>query len=93
MGRTIKICELKVFDVYHDVLMNDGQEYMYLGDRWFCLLDRPQETFQLLKMDFLNCKAELLGRMEFVCDGKQETKTEFEAEMEEEYYRNNQGAQ
>ncbi len=66
MGRTVKISELKTFDIYHDVLMNDGQKYMYLGDRWFCLLNRPQDTFQLLKGDYLNCEAELLGRMEFV---------------------------
>ncbi len=66
MGQMVKIADLKKFDVYLDNLLGSGQQYMYLGDRWFCPLDRPQESYQLLKMDYSNLEVELLGQMEFI---------------------------
>lgn len=94
MSRTIKISELKKFDVFRYPKLHPDYSFLYIGgeDYNFVTTACKEHNPHTFRFTDKEQEVELLGRMEFVCDGK-ETKTEFEAEMAEEYYRNNQGAQ
>jgi hypothetical protein len=75
MGRTIKISELKKFDVFKPIKGNLSDIYPDLFyivfDDGFCCTWNQGYQFSL-KKDFCYEEVELLGRMEFVCDGKED---------------------
>ena len=69
MGRKVKISELKKWDVYRSRPM-DNFTWVRLGGNNYML--SAGFIVKVLEPDEFELEVELLGRMEFVCDGKEE---------------------
>lgn len=69
MGRTIKISELKKFDVFLWEELLDERFVSMDAERFDSLDNEGDHYFYLNDM---NKEVEVIGRMEFVCDGKEE---------------------
>jgi NAD(P)H-flavin reductase len=90
MGRTVKISELKEFDVFshHGPKLYEGKQYCFVGLGQFININNPQERYWYYSFNDED-EVELLGRMIFQEDGVSEILAEKKYKEECEDFVNN----